>query len=173
MNQSNDAIFIALFKDAAEKCFGYRLTSPLSETDSKLFSNKIFEQTGLVIGIKSIKNYSLYIFENGKKENPSVATLDTFARFVLNAPITNEVNRKNNESHYPYWFQYRSRFSNQRNESGKEIPWKRPSWYLLLLIIVPIVFFSIYKIVHKESSTHFTEDFMSINEDTLNNNAGF
>lgn len=109
----NEIVFISLFKEACEKCFGNPLTQPLTETDSKILANTIFEKTGLVIGPKSIKNYSLYILspDNYRKENPSDATLDTLARYVLDAPHTDEVYRKKNESHFPYWFRYRNRFS--------------------------------------------------------------
>jgi len=83
MMDLNDTVFINLFREVCQKCFGHPLTEPFSETDSKLLANTIFEQTGLVIGVKSIKNYSQYIFNPGgnKKENPSVATLDTHIGF--------------------------------------------------------------------------------------------
>jgi len=108
----NDLVFTHLFKAACEKCFGYPLSSPLSETDSRLLSNKILESTGLVIGVKSIKNYSAHVLKRGegKKENPSVATLDTFARYVLGASPTDEIQRKQNEDHHPYWFEYKRAF---------------------------------------------------------------
>ena len=73
MNWIN-TIFIALFTETCQKGFGFPLTSPLTETDSKLLSNTILESTGLVIGAKSIKNYSFYVLESKKqgfqKENP-------------------------------------------------------------------------------------------------------
>src|SRR4051812_22492157 len=109
MHNPDTSAFIYLFKAAYEKCFGHRLEKPLNETESKLFYNNVFEQTGLVIGWKSIKNYSSYVLNDtqGKQENPSIATLDTLARYVLNAPYTNELERKNKENHYPYWFEYK------------------------------------------------------------------
>jgi len=112
MKDINENAFISLFKEACEKCFGYPLVTALSETDSKILSTRIFEQTGLTIGVKSIKNYSIYVVHrDGKKENPSPATLDTLARYVLNAPPTNDIERKEREDHHPYWFDYRSRFT--------------------------------------------------------------
>ena len=107
----NDAAFIALFKEACQVGLGADLQVPLTETDSRVLAAAILEQTGLVVGSKSLKNYSLYALgrAEGKKENPSAATLDTLARFVLRAPYTDEGQRKTHESHYPYWFQYRSR----------------------------------------------------------------
>lgn len=110
MKDVNDAAFRSLFKEAFKKCFGISFAHPMSEADSRVMSNAILDQTGLVIGIKSIKNYSQYVAreEASKKENPSTATLDTLARYVLEAPHTDEIRRKDTESHYPYWFQYRS-----------------------------------------------------------------
>jgi hypothetical protein len=80
MRKHDKAVFDSLFREACLKCFGYPLSSPLSETDSKLLSNRILDQTGLVIGAKSIKNYSFYLHDRNitsREENPSVATLDT------------------------------------------------------------------------------------------------
>ncbi len=110
---SDEAAFITLFKETCRVGLGHPLVAPLSETDSKALAAAIFEQTGLVVGGKSLKNYSFYVLNGaeGKKENPSVATLDTLARFVLRVPFTDEVQRKTNESHYPYWFQYRNRLA--------------------------------------------------------------
>lgn len=106
MNNSDSLAFAALFKEAYLKCFGQVLENPISETESKLFCNQVLEQTGLSIGWKSVKNYSFFVIEpkSSKSENPSIATLDTLARYVLRAPYTTEIKRKNDESHFPYWF---------------------------------------------------------------------
>lgn len=111
MNQTDLAAFITLFRDAYLKCFSQELNGALTETESKLLCNRVLELTGLSIGWKSVKNYSLFIADktNGRIENPSVATLDTLARYVLGAPYTNEIERKNNESHYPWWFLYKEK----------------------------------------------------------------
>ena len=58
MNDADSYAFINLFKEACLKCFGHGLQQPLTETESKLFYNTILEQTGLVIGWKSLKNSS-------------------------------------------------------------------------------------------------------------------
>lgn len=139
MKNLNKTVFIRLFKEACLKCFGFPLTSTLSEADSKLLSNTIFEHTGLVIGAKSIKNYSLYVLntKDSKRENPSVATLDTLARYVLDAPYTDEIQRKNNESHYPYWFQYRSRFVNTVS-NRRMLPVNRERIVVISFIIIAI-----------------------------------
>src|SRR3982751_89143 len=107
MRDLNNRAFTSLFKDACEKCFGHPLTEALSETESKQFCNQVLEKTGLVIGSKSVKNYSIYIVKGSeaKSENPSTATLDTLARYVLEAPYTDETKRKDSQNHHPYWFQ--------------------------------------------------------------------
>ena len=63
MDELNKKAFAKLFREAYQKCFGSPLTGPLSETESKHFGNSILDVTGLVIGAKSIKNYSAYIFQ--------------------------------------------------------------------------------------------------------------
>ena len=161
---TNEKVFIHLFKEVCQKCFGHPLSEPLSETDSKLLANNILEQTGLVIGVKSIKNYSLYVFnqETGKKENPSAATLDTLARYVLNAPYTDEPQRKKNEGHYPFWFQYKTAFSNLdvENKSAvakKSIVKNRKALATIFLAIssVAIIFFPGHFFKKDEDATIF------------------
>src|ERR1700749_4096572 len=96
MNRSDNLAFAALFREAYLKSFGQALENPVSETESKLLCNQVLDQTGLSIGWKSVKNYSFFIIDSktAKSENPSVATLDTLARYVLKAPYTNEIKRK-------------------------------------------------------------------------------
>jgi len=169
MMDLNDTVFINLFREVCQKCFGHPLTEPFSEPDCKLLANTIYEQTGLVIGVKSIKNYSQYVFNSGgnKKENPSVATLDTLARYVLNAPYTDEVQRKKNEGHHPYWFQYRSKFSNTTRQSRKPLNRKKiviTTSVILCLSIAAIIFWYARRVNSRE---YFTEDFNSVDFDSL------
>lgn len=168
MNDLDASAFSALFREAYQKCFGHPMANPLSETESKLFSGKIFDQTGLVIGQKSIKNYSFYILNSsdGKGENPSVATLDTLARYVLNAPYTDETQRKNKESHYPYWFQYKDQFY----KSSKK-PVKKRRWVPVVIIFLVIALIAALIIIllpnADQKSESFTENFQSVAEDSL------
>jgi len=167
MNDLDTSAFSALFKEAYEKCFGHPMTNPLTETESKLFANKIFDQTGLVIGPKSIKNYSLFVVNGatGKDENPSVATLDTLARYAGDAPYTDEIQRKNKESHYPYWFQYKDKFYRSQKK-----PVKRKRLMPMLIIFTAIVISIISFIVIRSkgiSPKPFTDDFNSVADDTL------
>src|SRR5438552_14402708 len=149
MNDFDASAYATLFKEAYEKCFGHRIVNPLTETESKLFSNKIFDQTGLVIGPKSIKNYSLFILNSteGKEENPSAATLDTLARYAGDAPYTNEIQRKIKENHYPYWFQYKDRFYRSQKK-----PAKRKSLAAALIIFL-ITVISIISVIVIRSKT--------------------
>jgi hypothetical protein len=165
MNDLDALAFTTLFKEAYQKCFGHGMNGSLSETESKLFSSKIFDQTGLVIGPKSIKNYSLYVLNpGGKVENPSVATMDTLARYVLNAPYTDETQRKNKESHYPYWFTYKNGFYKLSKKSNQ-----RKYLYfvpvLVVIIVTIIVAFLFFSSDHKQKI--FTDNFISLNEDSL------
>lgn len=58
MNDLDASAFASLFKEAYSKCFGHPMKNAISETEGKVFSGKLFDQTGLVVGAKSIKNYS-------------------------------------------------------------------------------------------------------------------
>ncbi|UFH54220.1 hypothetical protein [Spirosoma sp. KNUC1025] len=109
MDEIDRRAFAELVQAVVQKCFGHPLTSPLSEPESKHVSSEIEESTGLVVGWRSIKNYTAFLLNPvpGKPENPSTATLDTLARYVLSAPVTTEAERKKLEEHFPYWFRYR------------------------------------------------------------------
>ena len=174
MNDLDTSAFSALFKEAYEKCFGHPMTNPLTETESKLFANKIFDQTGLVIGAKSIKNYSLFILNGaaeGKEENPSVATLDTLARYVADAPYTDETKRKVRESHYPYWFQYKDQFYRSQKKPAKR---KRLMPALIIFSVIVIGIVSAIVISSRSVSPKpFTDDFNSVADDTLSAHGWF
>src|SRR5450432_1361879 len=133
MNDLDTLAFTSLFRDAYEKCFGYPLRESLSETESKLFYNRLYDNTGLVVGWKSLKNYSSFIMDGlqTKQENPSVATLDSLARYVMDAPYSSETERKEKESHYPYWFGYKEKF--HRSLKSEPIPRKSSSRQQILL----------------------------------------
>jgi hypothetical protein len=111
MNELDTRAFESLFKEAFEKCFGYPLKESLTETESKLFLQKISTRPAWSWDGKA-KNYSSFIVEGPdvKPENPSIATLDTLSRYVVAAPYSSETERKEKESHYPYWFGYKEKF---------------------------------------------------------------
>ena len=165
MNDLEFGVFEQLFREAVKKCFGHELAESLSETESKLFYNKIFEETGLVIGWKSLKNYSIYILDRTKPENPSIPTLDTLARYVVQAPYTDEVSRKEKESHYPYWFEYKNRLITSHPEGISKTPVKRLPFSSILITIavvaLSVLFFWVSKKQNKANDfeTDFTKPF--------------
>ncbi|HEY2583493.1 MAG TPA: hypothetical protein VGI43_16900 [Mucilaginibacter sp.] len=145
----------------------------MTETESKLFCNKILDQTGLSIGWKSIKNYSFFILDSGsaKDENPSVATLDTLARYVLGAPYTNEIQRKNDEGHHPYWFLYKEKFP---PATKKQAPAK---WFLgtgtIILGLLIVIAITYFKFIASPKTGQFTDYFNRTDETTMTNNGWF
>jgi Beta xylosidase C-terminal Concanavalin A-like domain len=175
MKDLNDAAFISLFKEASQKCFGHPLSEPLSETESRHLASQIFEATGLVIGAKSLKNYSIYVAGNAevKTENPSVATLDTLARYVANAPYISEVQRKDNEGNYPYWFQYKSSVTipapERKNRSSNNSVFSTIRIIAVIAVVILIVAGAIIMIgVYKKTSNAFFKDaFRTVNENAL------
>lgn len=182
MQDAINHFFISLFKEAFKKCFGIELHTTLSETECKHFSNAIMEETGLVIGAKSLKNYSFYVLNSlkARQEKPSVATLDTLARYVLNADYTDEIQRKEKEAHYPYWYQYRTAIIAEKAKepetaiiTDKRNPArvKTGKWIAVFIaaVVVSILFAVLYFFSAKKDG-HFTDDFHNVQEDALKNN---
>jgi len=167
MTDPDQQVFIALFKDAYLKCFAHQLKNPLTEAESKLFCNQVFEITGLTIGWKSVKNYSFFV--NGdrtaKPENPSIATLDTLARYALGAPYSTEIQRKDNEGHYPYWFLYREKFV----KTGLQVSaWKHRSVILMVLGILAVLIMFVFRLrLPPEKELEFTDKFDHVSEASL------
>jgi Beta xylosidase C-terminal Concanavalin A-like domain len=173
MNELDFLIFGRLFNEAYIKCFGYAMKNPLTETESKIFCNKIFGQTGLSIGWKSVKNYSFYIRDaTGKKENPSVATLDTLALYVLGVPYTTEIQRKNDEGHYPYWFLYKEKSPKPSKTRGAKT-WLLGTGVLLAGIMVIILLVLYFKFIVSPEPNQFTDYFNNTDDNALLNNGWF
>ena len=195
MNDLDLLAFANLFKEASLKCFGYPLKDPFTETESKLFHNQVFDQTGLTIGWKSLKNYSLFVVggPSGKEVNPSVATLDTLARYVMNAPYTMEIERKEKEGHYPYWFRYKEKLLRSREAGqaewalGEDIPDAgnaetvnrsiRIKARIRIAVasgmaVVVLAILAVY-ISLRNGPVQFTEDFHALREDTLTGRGWF
>lgn len=170
MDDDSKRVFITLFKEAAEKCFGYEPQQALTETESRLLYNQIFGQTGLVIGWKSLKNYSLFVLNPNavKEENPSTASLDTLARYVLDAPYTTETERKKNANHFPYWFQYKE----QHLAVVKPVIKDKPKLFLSITTIsaiVIVILVSLYFFVPSKQK-NFSDNFHSVKNDVLKAN---
>ena len=172
MNDLEKTVFSILFREAYLKCFGIPLGSPLNETDSRHFADEIFRSTGLVIGFRSLKNYSSFLLTPGaagtREENPSAATLDTLARYVMGAPYTDEIRRKDQEGGFPYWFQYRN-----RNVSGRAsvniAPVKKKKWIMAAVPVLLVIIFliTVLEIRTKETRSLFRDDFGDTSMDSL------
>jgi hypothetical protein len=166
MSRNSDQLqFAKLFKEAYKKHFSRDLREPLTEAESKIFCNNIEEKTGLVVGFKSVKNYSLYLTKGaaGRQENPSLATLDTLARYVLNAPHTSEQDRKRDEGHYPYWHLYQK--DHQMPDKG----------FAKVLVVVIIVFIAagslILLLTTRTRAVIFEDNFDDVATQALNENS--
>ena len=173
MTNPDALAFADLFKEAYLKCFGQALESPISETESKLFCNRVLDRTGLAIGWKSVKNYSFFVVgsESARAENPSAATMDTLARYVLGAPYTTEIQRKNDESHYPYWFLYREKF-NSTTQKATTHHW-RPVTLLILGIVAVLVLFIFWLNISGQTDTEFSDNFKQVSDNDLAKNGWF
>jgi len=182
MNEVDLGAFTALFQEACLKCYGHAVKEPLTETESRLLYNKIFDDTGLVVGWKSIKNYSFFLLSAStvKPENPSVATLDTLSRYVTGVPYTTETERKKTAGHYPYWYQYRAQWATRQSDSLKPVKGDLPSsrgkksrlsvWLLVAgLIIIGLVLFIARSggFSREGAGAAFTDNFHSLEEDSL------
>src|ERR1700733_16213616 len=168
MDRLDQLAFAALFNEAYQKCFGLAIANPMTETEAKIFCNKILDQTGLSIGWKSVKNYSIFLLDKvpNRQENPSVATLDTVARYVLGAPYTNEIQRKNDESHHPYWFLYREKFAAEK-KSGNPKTANKSLWLLTLIAVVAAAVITYTILFGNKPVGQFTDDFHHVDENSL------
>ena len=174
MDEPDYLAFAALFKEAFQKCFGLAFANPMSETEAKLFCNKVLDQTGLSIGWKSVKNYSIFIADGvaSRQENPSTATLDTLARYVLGAPYSTEIQRKNDESHYPYWFLYREKFvSNSKKDKPRTSVLSRSLFLMGLAVVITAIIYSFF--YRNKPAADFTDDFHHLDEQTMAANGWF
>jgi hypothetical protein len=167
MDDHDYRVFAALFRDAYLKCFGQPLQKPLTEAESKLMCNQVLEVTGLSVGWKSIKNYSFFITggKRAKTENPSTATLDTLARYVLGAPYITEIQRKDNESHYPFWFLYREKFTKNNSESPGKL--HRSAILIILGVTAVMIMFIFWMRLPAEMQRQFTDRFAQVSDLSL------
>ncbi|HEY2348174.1 MAG TPA: hypothetical protein VGH64_04115, partial [Puia sp.] len=142
----------------------------------KLLYNKIFDQTGLVVGWKSLKNYSSFVVEGSvaKPENPSIATLDTLSRYVIAAPYSSETERKEKESHYPYWFDYKEKYHRSLKKraltSKSGTRWKVILTCGLLVAVVAIILISNF---NQPGAITFVDNFHELGPSTLFNHGWF
>lgn len=165
MEEPDFTIFCALYREAYARCFSQPFTQSITETESKLFYQQILEHTGLTVGWRSLKNYSFFVLNNNGQQNPSVASMDTLARYVLKAPYTNDIARKNDESHHPYWFLYREKHIN----SVKVISPLKKGKFRWLRIVVPVILIGIagYLFYQRSIKVSVTESFTDLTETGL------
>jgi hypothetical protein len=124
----------------------------------------------LVIGTKSIKNYSVYVCspDERRKENPSVASLDTLARYVMNAPLTDEIQRKQNENHHPYWFDYRRKYIQARPADSKLVypTLRKAAAIFISLLFITVVVTLIFKVIYT-GSDNVVDNFNAANDSLI------
>jgi hypothetical protein len=165
MDSKEAEVFRKLFRQAYQKCFSQQLSNGLTEAESKHFSNEILEQTGLVIGWKSLKNYSRYITDLQSEEeiNPSIATLDTLARFVADASKTSEHDRKK-ANLFSYWYKYREEAQDTvllaKETIAKKSRFLAATYFLLCLLLIGGVILSLFLITSKQPD--YLEEFSNV-----------
>ena len=173
MNDVDFRVFDKLFRESCQRCFGHPMAEPLTETESRLMYARILEDTGLVIGWKSIKNYSLYVLSPAaaKSENPSVATLDTLSRYVIDAPYTTEPERKKEAGHYPYWYEYKARWMARGVPPAVAKPERKKRRFFGVLIVggvlAGIVVVGATVLFRKGSGVGFADHFKNVSADSL------
>ncbi|HMQ07362.1 MAG TPA: hypothetical protein PKC30_08675 [Saprospiraceae bacterium] len=168
--------FEQLFKAVCAKCFGQALTIPLTEPESRHLSNEIEEKTGLVVGWKSLKNYSVFVLnpETSKPENPSTATLDTLARYLVAAPATTEVQRKRDRKHFMYWFRYLNQFiygsKVQNGSTDKTFLSRKRGLVRMIYLALMVVTLAIFMIFSQEQHSVFSDNFKNVDAEILYQN---
>ena len=169
MNKQDLLAFTSLFIAVCEKCFAQPLSNALSEAESRHLSHEIELQTGLVVGWKSIKNYAAFVLQESpyKPENPSLATLDTLARYHFEAAVTTEVQRKKSANLYPYWFKYKDQIIGVRPTPtpSRIPPQKTYRWLAIGLGLVFIIMFVFY--LQAKDLEQFYDDFLNVEERVL------
>lgn len=175
MDEFDRRVFAELLNAVVMKCFGHPLSTPLSEPESKHLSTEIEESTGLVIGWRSVKNYAAFLLNpsSGKQENPSVATLDTLARYVLDAPVTSEAERKKTEEHFPYWFRYREQAGLTPKPVTSSRKPQKGHWVAGIAVFMLLAVISGFLFFRQSSVEQIQEDFHTSNEAYLAENGWF
>lgn len=164
--------FAELMDAVARKCFGHPLSSSLSEPESKHLSAEIEERTGLVIGWRSVKNYTAFLLNPSpdKQENPSLATLDTLARYVLDAPSTTEAERKKSGENVSYWFRYREQVGMpmRTEESNRKPSSIQDRWLVIALVLIVLVLGFLF--FHQSNLEQIQDDFRNPTDTYLSQN---
>jgi len=168
--------FNQVFKAVCAKCFGRAVVQPLSEPESRHLSNAIEEQTGLVVGWKSLKNYSAFVLypETAKPENPSTATLDTLARYLGGALATTEAQRKREGAHFGYWFRYLEQFGDGEKEQNapaeQAFSPKQKRRTGLILSALAVAALAFFVLLFSEQQTIFSDNFKNLGAEAITKN---
>ena len=153
--------FETLFRETCFHFLQQDFAGQLSEIEAKRLSNDIRDKTGLILGWKSLKNYSVSVNNSGKTENPSLASLDTLARYVLQAPSTDEIARKESGSPYEYWYKYLDRQSdlkpNEENPRKERKKSNRTNLFLILLALAGIASWWYYLPIKRPLRSYATD----------------
>lgn len=106
-------IFIALFQQACLRCFGQLPATPLDAAASAHMSHVMHQSTGLFLSARIIQHYAAFALAPAATitETPSGASLDTLARYVMDAPYTTEAERKTREGYFPYWHLFKAQYA--------------------------------------------------------------
>lgn len=164
MDEFDRRVFAHLLNAVAQKALGHPLNRPLSESESKHLSNNIQQRTGLIIGWRSLKNYTQFLLSTtpDKLENPSPATLDTLSRYVLEAPVTTESGRKRDENQFHYWFRYREQTKPIAHVQPVPPANRTPIFFLFgaALLLIAVVGFDLF--LRKPTLETVTDDFRSV-----------
>jgi len=106
-------IFIALFQQACLRCFGQLPATPLDAAASAHMSHVVHQSTGLFLSARIIQQYAAFALaqKTALTETPSGASLDTLARYVMDAPYTTEAERKTREGYFPYWHLFKAQYA--------------------------------------------------------------
>jgi hypothetical protein len=155
MNDIDHGAFRALFGETCFKCFGHVVDEPLTETESKLLYNNSF---------------FLFSVSSGKEENPSVATLDTLSRYVLDIPYTTESERKKESGHFPYWYRYREQWTSRRPLAvDRPVVRQQRGWWLMGMglagLVLAVIFVSLF--FRRGAGPGFRDDFRSVRLDSM------
>lgn len=116
--------FISLFQQACLRCFGQLPTNPLDAAASAHMSHTVHQSTGLFLNARIIQHYAAFALVPGAAitETPSGASLDTLARYIMEAPYTTETERKTREGHFPYWHLFKAQYTASGEHTAAENP---------------------------------------------------
>ncbi|MEZ0610830.1 hypothetical protein ACAW74_20130 [Fibrella sp. WM1] len=175
MDELDRRAFADLVGAVVVKCFGHPMDAPLSEPESKHLSIQIEAHTGLVIGWRSIKNYVAFLLNPSlsKQENPSVATLDTLARYVFDAPPISEAERKKTEPHFPYWFRFREQISLLPMAEQPEKKRRKSPVSLVLVGLLVVIGVSCFFLFRRADLERVQDDFQVTDEAAMSRNGWF